>query len=661
MFLGFPIDPKYLKGLILNQSNKAKIRPVLLSLGGIPKSGKSKAISHLLKHYVDANFFNPMTKKSERSEGITYYELIVTSYHSKRNLTITEVTKESSCAFGILSALRNELLANGKMPLLDIPERPSQYFADLELDNLLCHMFQYLHDYEHTPRGNEVTDDGQEYARHLNKLLPESIGLIHIWDIGSNKAVHHFLNSLHGLIYNSHVWLFLDIERDLINLEKPLNFLDEKRIGTSSSGRGRPDQSVLMKRSPRLCYLFRSSRMSESKHGPRIGTCTIFAKHEGAYNKDLKQRVKILEGKVKQAAKHYGVSSLIEPKIETIDFNVSDVSDDSSLHLYQKFLQLIYQTPYENVPLSWVFLRSLFYHSKKKFIAKSELRKKANECGIDDNSFTKFCKFYSSFGSIFDLSLIDPDYPYVIVKPMGFLKSLDKFLCPDDITCQQYPTLMNGMIPENACKEAFGENWSAYMEALVSVNLATKIPSSQLVLPNSNPNNTYYFIPLSRKGSLIMEPDPSAVHLITSVNTPDIFTQAILIKYLLQLLPEPKLVPCSNVNQTIIKECSTGTIITLVSHSPATKISVDQPSPRVCSLIIKTYNEIAEMCKIRIPKYKFVIICAKSIVPTVRDIPSCQYHVLPNDTLCDECMIAERANRQLLSWNIALRKVSSCF
>ena len=634
---------------------------MLLSLGGIPKSGKSKAVSHLLKRYVDTNFFNPMTKKNERSEGITYYELIATSYHSKRNLTITEVTKESSCAFGILSALRNELLANDKVPLLDIPER-SRYFADLELDNLLCHMFQYLYEYEHTPRGNEVTDDEQEYARHLNKFLPEGIGLIHIWDIASNKMVLHFLNSLHGLIYNSHIWLFLDIERDVKNLEKPLKFLDETRAGASSSDSSRADQSVLMKWRPRLHYLFRTSRMSESKHGPRIGTCTIYAKHEGAYNEDLKQRVKKLECKAKQAAKQYGVFSLIEPKIETIDFNVSDFSDDSSLHLYQKFQQLIYQTPYENVPLSWVFLCSLFYHSRKKFIAKSELRKKAEECGLDDISFTKFCEFYTSFGSIFDLSLINPDYSYVIVKPMGFLKSLDKFLCPDDSTCQHYPTLMNGIIPEKACKDAFGDNyWSVYMEALISVNLATKILSSQLDVPNSDLDDTYYFIPLSRKGIFIMEPDPSAVHLITSINTPDIFTQAILTKYLLRLLPEPKLVPCSNINKTIIKECSTGTIITLVSYSPTTKISVNQASPEICSLIIKAYNEIAKMCKTETPKYKFVMMCAKSIITTVRDIPSCQYHVLPNDTLCDECVIAERANGKLVSWNIALRTVSNCF
>ena len=41
----------------------------------------------------------------------------------------------------------------------------------------------------------------------------------------------------------------------------------------------------------------------------------------------------------------------------------------------------------------------------------------------------------------------------------------------------------------------------------------------------------------------------------------------------------------------------------------------------------------------------------------MQDIPFCWYHVLPNDTLCDECVNAERVNDQLKAWNEALRKV----
>ena len=387
------MNSKYLKELILNQSNKAKIRPALLSLGGIPKSGKTKALSHLLKSYVDRNSVQPvpMNEKFER----TYCELVATGFSSQRNVTITEVPKESSCAFSILSALRNELMANGKVPLFSPQKEPLHNFEDDELNDNLHYMFQYLCDYEYIPKGNEITDEELEFIQYLNQILPEGIGLINVWDIAINKTVLHFLSSLRGLLYNSHMWLFLDLERDLENLDKPPEFPKEKRK-TAASIRSRVDRSVLMKWRPLLHYLLRSSRMSESMDGgPRKGACTIFAKHTGSCH-ELKQKVAELEDKVKQASKHIGVSSLIEPKIEAIDVKDSGISGDSSRRLYQKLQQVINTTPYEDVPLSWVFLRSLFYRSSNIFISKLELKRKAIECGMDDDSLTKFCKFYTS-------------------------------------------------------------------------------------------------------------------------------------------------------------------------------------------------------------------------------------------------------------------------
>ena len=624
---------------------------MLLSLRGLPKSGKTEAISHLLERYVDPNSITPMTPMNEKMER-NYHELI--SFHSEKNLTITGVPKESSCAFGILSALRNKHLKKGKVPLFNLPERSPQCFGDSahELDDHLCRIFQFLYEYEHTPRGNEVTDKEQEYTRRLHKLLPEGIALINIWNIATTKKILHFLSALRGLLYNSHMWIFMDIDRDLENLDKPPEFFEV----TSNAVCSNEDHSVLMKWRPRLHYLLRFSKMSESIHGSRKDVCTVFAKRKSTFNEDFKH--KVLEAKVQQAAKQIGVSSLVEPKTETINFDSSGICDESSLCLYEKMQFAIYHTRFQDVPLSWLFLRSLFYNSQEIFVEKSELSKKAKECGMNDDSLTKFCEFYTSFGSIFDLNLVDPDYPYVIVKPMGFLNSLEKFFSPEERICQQCPTLVNGIIPEKAC-QVFGENWSKFIEALVSVNLATKVSSSKLDIDDLDPNDTYYFIPLSRNGSPIMEADPTAVHIIINVDTPHVFQQATFAKYLLGSLQEPKLIPCSNPNKTIIKECSTNTTIALVSHSPATKISISQVNFNVCSHIIKAYSKIAETCKLGTTKYKFVMICAKSGVPDVRDIPSCQYHVLPNNKLCTVCEIAGRVNGQLQMWNKALRKVSN--
>ena len=270
--------------MILNQSNTAKIRPVLLSFGGIPESGKTKAVQHLLKNYVNPNPFEPLTKNSEMklgAEGITYYELVAAGFHPLRDLTITEVTKESSCAFGIMSAFQNGLLEKGQVPLFKVNPNQPNNFMDEELEDHLQQTFKYLYEYEHTPRGNEVTIVEQKYARRLYKLLPEGIALINIWDIAINKTVLHFMTALRGLLYNGYTWLFLDMDRDLEDLEKP------PKISDATSR----DWSVLMKWRPRIHYLLRHSRMNENKHSNRKNVCTIFAKHKSSANEDLKQKV----------------------------------------------------------------------------------------------------------------------------------------------------------------------------------------------------------------------------------------------------------------------------------------------------------------------------------------------------------------------------------
>ena len=636
--------------IILDENIKTKIRPVLIPFSGQPKSGKSLALAHLLNNYVDKNPFKEVMTQIEKNEkleaeGISYYELVAAGFNTFRNLSITEVTKESSCAFGILSALKHYYVEKGRVPLFNISS-DDQSFNDFEdLENHLQHIFNYLLEIEHFPKSDELSEKESKFAKHLKNLLPDGIALINIWDLAINKPVLHFLTALRGHLYNSHMWLFLDLEEDLKNIDKPPEIIPE-------STASRRDEAVLMKWRPRLHYLLRSCTMSKHLNGKRRRVCTLFAKHSGTFNGDLQEKVEELEDKVQQAAKAIGVSSLLEEKIEVTNLGDSgSIGDDSSRCLYHKFQQVICETPYEDIPLSWVFLRSLFYYSQRKFISKHELTEKAKQCGMNEESVKKFCKFYTSFGSIFDLSLVNPQYKYVVVKPMGFLKSLDKFLIPSE-------NMQYGIVPENAFKREFGEDDSpAYIDALVCLNLATVVKSCHLEQPFDS-NQTHYYIPVSRDGETTTDLDTSSVHLITSISTPHVFKQTSFANHLLHSLSKSKLLPCASINKTIIKDESTDTIITLVSHSPATRLHISKPNADVCSHIVKAYNEIAESCTVGTTQYKFVKICARSDIKNVQSIPSCQYHVLPDDVLCEDCVQDGRRDDILFAWNEALKRVS---
>ena len=172
---------------------------------------------------------------------------------------------------------------------------------------------------------------------------------------------------------------------------------------------------------PHLHYLLRQCMISKDNEKERRGVCTIIGKHNGTQNGNLQMKVEALESKVRPLTKHIGIATLLEDKIKTINFK----SHNSTHTLCQNFERVINETPYEEIPVVWVFLRSLFYRFDWKIIARDDLKAMADKCGMNDESLKGFCKFYTSFGSIFDLSLIDPDYQFVIVKPVQFFKKLN--------------------------------------------------------------------------------------------------------------------------------------------------------------------------------------------------------------------------------------------
>ena len=644
------VTPKILKDIITNPEQKAKIKPVLISFSGLPDSGKSAAVDCLRKKYVDKSVLQSIKSiPIPEAEGITFYEIVAASLPAVRNLIINEFTTESCFAPVILSTFKK---AEGKVLLFDEPSKALlsniSEFGQTDLDEHLCFIYQYLSQKNFMVRGSQQPDDEEKKrANLLLKSLPKGIAIVNVWDVTISEPVCHFLAALQGHLYNHHMWLFLDLEKDLDSLHKPPEIKN--------------DSSLFVKWRPRLHYLLHSCMISEDKEKERRRVCTIFAMHKAQSKSELTEKAKILEEKVQPVAKQVGVSSLLAEKIEALNL----VVQDDSQHLYQKFQRIISETSFEDIPIAWIFLRSRFYRFDWIYIAREDLKMMAEKCGMDDESLREFCKFYMSFGSVFDLSLINPTYQYVILKPISFLKKLDTLLKPDESTLQKYPTIASGIVPKVACLDLFGGHFYAYMEALISLDLAIELTKHNLELPDGQlDDNVSYYIPLTRAKALNTTPDPKSIHIITSINTPHIFKQAAFIKYFLQqLLPQFKLVPSKKCNETIIKDPSTGTTVTLVSHGPAMRLHLSKPDEQLCSCIIQAYEKIAENASSQgaIVKYKFVKICAESSLKDVQLIPSSYYHILPNDKLCTKCDETSTENdaKLLEVWNKALTKVNN--
>ena len=629
------------------------VQPVLLLFSGLPRSGKTTAVKRFLDHYVEESSLMdpPITRKdSQPAEhvGIAHYDLIAACSVHGNKYKVTEAAKESSFTFGMLSILKHVVEKEERVPFLDSKAMPLNHFENFHLNDHFRYLYSFLCSQESIPKGStddEFTNEGRVHASNLLSSLPEGLGLVNIWDMASSNTAHHLLSALEGYLYNSFMWLFVDLDDDLEKLDE--NFEIER------------DGTVFSKQRPRLHYLLRSCWSTKSNRKERREVCTMFAKHRERGPAPVTTRgdkIKALKDKVQPLAKHIGVSMLLEDWIESINL------DHNHVRLHDKFQRILSdETPCVKVPIAWLFLRSLFYRFKKTFVRKDDLKEMASECGMDEGSIKGFCEFFTSFGSIVDLSLVDSDYQYVIVKPVTFLKSLEEFFFWRLKLCQEYPTMHYGIVPEKACREYFKDDWPIFMDALVCLNLATRVATRSLEMPPDAPlvrRSNYYYIPLCCTGPLFEDPDPLSVHILTNIDTPHFFKQVSFSEQLLDTLPQPVLVPCKHMNQTVIKDLSTNTTITISSHIPAIKLQVDNANKEICTIIVQATQKIAEKSLIPV-KYKFVRFCAKSHIENVESLPSAEYHVLPDGgDHCKKCRDNKKVDNALMrAWKEALHKV----
>ena len=682
--LGAPFNCGILKKIILDQSNTVKIRPVLLTVSGLQESGDTHAITHLMKHYVDKSPYTPISRKTyipKTANGIINYKLVAVGLH---RLQIVEMTSDFSYAFGIMSAFQKKVQdkENPEFPLFDSNTRSEKNasFDDPDLEMHLENVYRHISQFEHFPKGGPTQSDksmesiidkltGEEKAllQHLQKL-PDGAALINIWSVDIRKSAFYILHALFGYLYNSNTWLFLDIQQDLKELDDPPE--DKKQQQT--------DGSFIVKWRSRLHYLLRASKMSHGGiKGDRTQVCTFFAKHDKG-NLQIKQDE--LEEKVHQGARQTGVSDLLEPQVQVISLSDSQTSGNNSQRLYQKFHQVLCNRAYEEIPFSWVFLRSLFYCSHKIYISKTALKEKAKECGIIDESFEEFCHFFMSFGSIIDLTCINPEQQIIVLAPVEFLRSLDKIFHPSDEISKRYPMISNGVVSDKVCKEIFEQEgeWAVYIDVLVSIGLAAKVTRDcelkDIKLTSKQRNDALYYIPLIRK-EVISSPDEiqganNAVYFITSPDSPHIYKQARLANFILidPELAHSELIPCHQRNKTIIRVVygSTDTTITFVSFSPDTLIAITENNEsksnydelfQIYTRVIKAFDDITKTSEAGLIKYQFITICSKKL----EDSEPPHQHVLPNNSLCELCRSDGRLTGELKLWNEALKKVCSIY
>ena len=620
-----------MKEAITNPRITAKAVPIILCITGLPNSSKSIACQSLLKQMQCGEF-----PKGEE-HGVSFFEASAVRKPATTSLIYSNKFKY---ALVMESAIKHHYYLQ-EVFIKDI-ESPSDgesiFDNDKDLDRHFRQMIQDFHLNRVSPRKQPG----------WNEALPSGIAMINIWDVSTSKTALYILPFLAGHLYSSRVWMFFDLERDFPRLYDPPELPNES-----------PDKASILKWHARLYHLFRSAQLGSSKYHDRTNVCELVACHDGSVEIDKIERMK---EQFSFAADQMNVKGLVDMQ-DVIQF----VVEDKEVLLKEKFDEIVNTELDKHIklPLSYIFLRSLFYQREGLlYIKRDVLQSKASELKISGDDFEDFCKFFTSLGSIIDISLINNESDFVILQPVPYFHELDKlFYLSSEI---DHLVTKYGLVTKSRAVNIFGDEEKAFvmMSSLVHFGIAVEVEPGRIIgnlLPLSDQEHVYY-VPDASTASAITEHEPNALCLLRDVNRAIIRPNVAFTKLFLKMYEKAMLyIPEQpNVNVTSIRAHSDskddGVIFKLVYLGDVIEFRFppQQLYEDVIEQVITVCHEMMEMTKF---KYNFGVICSNELDQTAIYKLQQRYHHLPNNELCQICKANGRLNSPLFEYNAVLNKV----
>ena len=462
---------------------------------------------------------------------------------------------------------------------------------------------------------------GSSRIANLKKVLHMGVWTSCLWELTVNRTVLRFLECFRGHLYNSYVWLFVDLDRDFDKLYDPPDPTTK-------------DHPYAMKWRSRLHYLLRASCLSESFQSKRNKVCRLVAIHKGLDKTLLDERIRILKEEAMNAAAHYGLSDLIDFEIHPVDIS-SEASQIQANHFFVNFLK---GSQTQSISLSWIFLRLTLCQDSSMFMEFDHLFELAKRLGFDKEDVKEFLKFYTSFGSLLHVGLVDKGSPYIILDPAKFLLNLCNLLANT--------SLKYGVIKQSKAMEIFGKENEKYFAILTSVGLAAKVQADKVLLPSDyqldEGDTFFYYMSVVRNGKPDEKNLPEAVQLVSGLRSPALNMQIAFTK---QLLEEAVLlIPCEEMN---ITKFEYGLVkVGFVVQADVVEIRIDPNDcgidqlDKICEIIVKAIKEIAKLKTQRGGKFEYQLrhICRMNFENDSCKCIVCQeYHILTDqlDISCD--------------------------
>ena len=388
------------------------IQPALLTMAGLPNSGVTSTFEEILKNSVGTLTLDGI--RDDKDKPPTYSQVIVSGLKLQMSqIEYAKVASDDNVAAYI------HVIAAGLL----------EYYSSTR--HVEITQLQFNKDYEERFNKAEavfsvlekVTKLGNSLSSNSHAALPfesslvNGLGLVNIWDFTVDKATYNFLHFFSGHFLNSFMWLFMDLWRDQ-KLHIQPEPLDDGKSATSGT-------ADMVWRS-RLHYLLRLCKMCQVVDFKRNKACQAFAMHKK--DEDYKSSITVEQAKekianvFKYAVGVVGVEDVFDGSITPTQLD----SDSKMKEFVVRFKYLLRNQVPKQIPLWWVFLRLLIdlNLTDDMFYARGNLVALAKDINNgDDNFVDHFCRFFTSFGSIFDIHLINDGSNTIIAQPLKFLKN----------------------------------------------------------------------------------------------------------------------------------------------------------------------------------------------------------------------------------------------
>ena len=255
-------DTRQLQDLIKDQDRKVDVYPLLLTVTGYPKCGKTVSLTKSLdlNHYQDS--------RHKQESIFCHHEFVASGFKKSKKIRSANIAQDTSFKFGMHSGLLNSFKSLSFSNTLE----NNSTFQDATLKNCAVGVIEYVREQQSKINKDQTRISPDRFNRQQNTVsleasLQHGVGFTNIWDLSINKSIRPFLEMVGCCLSRNQMWLFIDLERDVPEFHLPVEDED--------------DDSHKLQWRPRIQYLLRMCQMCKntiSKDGFKQ-FCTIFAVH----------------------------------------------------------------------------------------------------------------------------------------------------------------------------------------------------------------------------------------------------------------------------------------------------------------------------------------------------------------------------------------------